>query len=418
MTDQLFCSLDSKQISREISHAQTYACYAAPGILDCPDKAFVKLARCLGTDKIVVCLDFNEHVMRMGYGTYSAVETLRNSQIEIRTISGLRTGLLIVDNTGFIFTPTPLYLEAENQSSNAPNALRLAKTQIQEALARLSLRAKQFARESTSSRDKSEQIEQSPIEVYSKEVELREFQRVKRQLDEAPPVEFDLARQVRVYNSYLQYVEIKLTGVAIQRRRLALPAHMLGLTENDELAQRLKTTFDLIEKNDKFSSKNLEDELNHIRKNFTQQLNEGYGRVVLKSAKPILEERLNTFRSKLKGHQEQVRNHLQELLDRSRNQIIEHVLPNILKSPPDHLIGRYGAANQTSAQLWLEHEVNKLFPSVDSIADRMQLDVRYKDLTFETLQNEDFLNAVKTAFPGTDWGAAHDEYRAAGEKRG
>jgi hypothetical protein len=33
------------------------------------------------------------------------------------------------------------------------------------------------------------------------------------------PVRFDIARQVRVFNAYLQYVELKLTGAAIQSWR-------------------------------------------------------------------------------------------------------------------------------------------------------------------------------------------------------
>jgi hypothetical protein len=46
----------------------------------------------------------------------------------------------------------------------------------------------------------------------------------------------------------------------------------------------------------------------------------------------------------------------------------------------------------------------------------MQLDGRYKDVTFETLNQKDFLEAVKGAFPRIDWDKAYDEFRAAGEK--
>jgi hypothetical protein len=37
-------------------------------------------------------------------------------------------------------------------------------------------------------------------------------------------------------------------------------------------------------------------------------------------------------------------------------------------------------------------------------------------VTFETLNQEDFLDAVKEAFPQVDWDKAYTEYRAAGEK--
>ena len=46
----------------------------------------------------------------------------------------------------------------------------------------------------------------------------------------------------------------------------------------------------------------------------------------------------------------------------------------------------------------------------------MQLDVRYKDVTFETLKRQDFLDAIKEAFPRIDWDKPYKEFRAAGEK--
>ena len=40
-------------------------------------------------------------------------------------------------------------------------------------------------------------------------------------IEEAPPVRFDLARQVRVFEPYLQYVELSLSGASIQRHHSA-----------------------------------------------------------------------------------------------------------------------------------------------------------------------------------------------------
>jgi hypothetical protein len=37
-------------------------------------------------------------------------------------------------------------------------------------------------------------------------------------------------------------------------------------------------------------------------------------------------------------------------------------------------------------------------------------------VTFETLNREDFLDAIKEAFPRIDWDKAYKEFRAAGEK--
>src|SRR5258708_14977361 len=103
-----------------------------------PANAMVDLAGRIGPDLITVCLDFDERVMRMGFGDLAAVKSLRDAGIEVNSTPGLRTGLVIVDHEGYIFTPTALYLEAEDRPADAPNAMRLSQDQVTEALARLS----------------------------------------------------------------------------------------------------------------------------------------------------------------------------------------------------------------------------------------------------------------------------------------
>ena len=51
----------------------------------------------------------------------------------------------------------------------------------------------------------------------------------------------------------------------------------------------------------------------------------------------------------------------------------------------------------------------------ESLIQKMQLDVRYKDVTFEILNQPDFLQSVKDVFPCVDWDKAYEEFRAAGE---
>ena len=91
---------------------------------------------------------------------------------------------------------------------------------------------------------------------------------------------------------------MKLAGAAIQRHRLSIPSSIQKLGGNEDLEGRLKTTFDLISKEGKLSSKVLEDRLNGIRKNFTRSLRKDHGRVTLKAAKPYLEESLKKFRKR------------------------------------------------------------------------------------------------------------------------
>jgi hypothetical protein len=416
MIESLFRSLDSAAIAAEIQKAQHSVCYAAPGIQQAPAKAMVDVARRIGPKLLTVCLDFDERVMRMGFGELGAVKLLRDAEIVVRSTSGLRTGLVIVDHEGYIFTPTALYIEADQRATDAPNALRLSRDQAMEALARLSPTAKEIAIAMAKSDAEKERIRKLAVEVPSEPVSKDQFASVQKRLAEAPPVQFDVARQVSVFNAYLQYVELKLSGAAIQRRRVVIPPTIQMLGGSEDLEGRLRTTFDLIEKGGKLSSKALEDALNEIRKYYTPSLGKDHGRVALKAAKPYLEAELAIFREKLKAHQEKVQAELQGKLDESRKQIVEYYLPRVVESPPPSMRGQFLKFGDYECGVWLNVELDRVFPEADALIEKMQLDVRYKDVTFETLKQKDFLEAVKEAFPRIDWEKPYKEFLAAGEK--
>lgn len=416
MIKSLFCSLDTEKIAADIRMAEHSVCYAAPGIQQEPARAIVEKAKEIGPELIVVSLDFDERVIRMGFGDINAVKTLLDAGITINSTPGLRTGLLIVDHQGYIFTPIALYLESDSRHIEAPNAMRLSEEQAAEALARLSPAAKAIAIAMARTEEEKRRIKEHAIEVHATPLNDQKFTIVNRRIEEAPPMRFDVARQVRVFTAYLQYVELELIGASIQRHRIVIPPELQELGSKD-LNGRLRTTFDLIEKDGKISSKALEKTLNDIRKKFTPSLGTDRGRVVLKAAKPHLDLRLAQFREDLKAHQENVEKELQGQLDASRKQIIEHFVPYVKANPPDDMRGQFLTFGEEEAKIWLEHKLEKTFPKAEALIQKMNLEVRYKDVTFETLNTPDFLKAVKEAFPYVNWDQAYDEFYAAGENR-
>ena len=289
--------------------------------------------------------------------------------------------------------------------------------QVAQALARLSPAAKTIAIAQAKTPEAKQHIEALTVDVVSEPITPEKLAEVTASLETAPPVRFDLARQVRVFEPYLQYVELSLTGAAIQRHRLAIPPNIQKLGGSKELENRLRTTFELIEKGSKLSSKPLEDALNDIRKNFTPSLGKDHGRVVLKAVKPHLVDRLTAFRLKLEAHQKAVEGELQKHLDTSREQIVAYYLPRVMEAKPDALLGQSlnGEVSEMAANRWLHGELDRVFPSAESLIHEMKLEERYKDVTFETLNREDFLDSVKDAFPDVDWQKAYSEFKAAGQ---
>lgn len=414
MSQPLFEALNSERIAAEIRTAEYSVCYAAPGILNLAAEALVDVAKRIGAELITVCLDFEERVLRMGFGHLEAVQLLRDAGIEVRSTPGLRMGLIIIDGTGLVFSPPALLLEGEAQETVAPNAMRLSRDQATEAMARLSPAAKLIAIQFAKTPEEEQHLLEQAVEMPSAVVSAAQVSGIAASLKAAPPVSFDVARQVRVYTAYLQYVEMKLTGASIQRRRVAIPESIQNLGGAKDLEGRLRTTFELIENSSELSSKALDTKLATIRKDFTRSLGKMHGRVVLKSAKPHLEERFSEFRKNLEQHQSKVEAKLQATLDESVSQIVGLYIPAVLAAPPDSMRGSYQTVDEASARNWLNFELSRVIPKASALIQRMSLDVRYMDVTFETLNRDDFLESLQAAYPTIAWDGAHEEFRAAG----
>lgn len=414
MSEPLLTSLSERKAAALVSQAQKRVVYAAPGIQAGTATALVELKNSRPGVSITVSLDFDERTLRMGYGTLAAVDKLREADLDITHSPGFRAAILIVDDDGWSFTPTALYLEAEPQSDETPNAIRLSSSQVRELLLRLCPSAREQAIATAASPEEASRISSIPLEVSELPILEVHYEEVKSALAAAPPVKFDVARQVRVFEPYLQYVEIKLTGAAIQKHKVALPKSLQQLATSKELKDRLRTTFDLVEKGSTLSSKDMDEKVAMLRL-FTPSLGERLGRVMLKSARPRFDKRLDELKAELATFQERVKQELQTKLDESCDLVADYFLPIALKSPPDELVARVHPINAETVKRWLQRELEKAFPTADKLIHEMRLDAQFKDVTWETLNDPDFGTALRKAFPDVDWDKPFHDYQAAGE---
>lgn len=218
-----------------------------------------------------------------------------------------------------------------------------------------------------------------------------------------------------MFQAYFQYVELSLTGAAIQRHKFTIPEVLQNIGFDKEFEGRMKTTFDLIGKDSEVSSKELEQDLHNIRNNFTKSLGGKNGRVILRAARPRLEKRIQELRDKIKEHSDNVKNRLDEVLNKSKKMMVDYYFDIVRKNPPDQLYGLFGNPSEKDIKCWLDDVISKGFPKVNGLVNNINLDVIFKDVTFEALNDEGFLKRIKEAYSDVDWDKPYEEYLAAGE---
>jgi len=415
MSSQVFTSISGAKMAGLINRALQRVAVAEPGIRSECVAALAEAVSRLGQDAVTVITDCDEEVFRLGYGDLAAVQALQESGVEVRQSSGLRVGILVCDDRAWAFAPTALYVQPEIHSDETPNAVELRATDVDRIMWRLSPKAREADQHRPLPAELCEEIRKADTEVGQAILPQSLLETTEAALTLAPPIGFDIARQVRVFEPYIQYVEISLTGCAIQRHRIEVPKSIQRIDAETDINARLRTTFELIEKNSAVSSKSLEDELKQLRDNFTRPLGKPWGRVLLRSARQLFDQRIEQFRQRLAAHKKSVQESLAQHLKKSQEQLVEYFLPLVKRSPPDVLLGQITTKEPSDDQIrsWLGIELAKVFPKPQDLLTEMKLDVQFRDVTYDTLNEKGFGEKLREAFPHVDWDKPFDEFDAA-----
>jgi len=414
-----FTQITSQSLQTMIELAKESVILAAPGVHTNVAEAIVSAASHLGIEMVIVCLDVSEHALRLGYGDHKALETLKVNNILLQHVESLRFALVVIDGKGYSFTPNALYLESDSANSLGFNAIKLTPGQVQEATVRLSPAAKSLAIAKCDDEVTKQELQSINTVIEQKLVDATTVTKIGQALKEAPPLKFDVSRQVRVYNAYLQYVEVSMTGAAIQRQKVAIPKILQSIgSSNDELEGRLKTSFDLLAKDNIMSSKKLEQKLKELRDAFTPSLGKKHGRVMLKSNKDYFNLQIESFKIQLDEHAKDVASSLQINIDESIAKIAKYYLPIVKEKPPMEMLGKLGLFKDHDEQVlaWIKRKLKLAFPTAEKMIRNMVVSIIYKDVTFENLNDKEFLTDLEEAFPDVNWDKAYQEsIAAAGE---
>ena len=411
-----FMALSSSKLAEMIASSRNRVAVVAPSIHKDVGFALRDAAFRLGEANVDLVVDLNEKVFRLGYGAIDAIKLMKEDDIKIRNHNGLRIGLAIIDDQAWVFSPVALYIETEPDADELPNAVALS---AEEAI-RILLRVSDSARSEVIQRGADPKLVQ---EAKSVTVELSQFsdnskklEEVCKSLEQAPPVPFDVSRQVQVFEPYIQYVDLKLQGCSIQNHKMQLPPHILGLASTRDFEERLSTTFNLIEKSSSVSAKHLDDDVRRLREVFTRSLGK-LGRVLLKSQRKNFDAEVEKVREKIKLHREKINKELGDELDKTKNQLVENFLPHVMNRPPDELRFQLTGPVPTEekAREWLKTEIGRCIPEVDKLITKMDLECVFKDVTYETLKDAKLMNSLKDAFPLVDWDKPFGEFTAAQE---
>jgi len=427
--------MDEALIAQTVRDAQSRVVLCIPGFGDVVGAAVIEAHQRLPAGQLLIVVDGTDKAARLGYGHFDAVFQVLQAGVPMRLEQGLRLGVLVADEQGWCFATPPLLVDATMEQATAPNALALNPSQIQPTLSALGyvpptpkVEPPHAAAKKPEVADKAENATSTEAPTSAETDDLRTIGRVVATIEALQPVQeklrinppqaFDVARKVQVFNSLVDFVEIEMTGTQLAHQKVSLPSKLLSVAD-DATRKRLTTSFSLISPQAKIAdkSKELRQVLDAIRKKYTHSV-APYGVVALRTDREPLRQAIERVAAQVKAYSEEIKKELGKEIDNSRKQLVESFLPALVKKPPKDLEFElvYGGTDKPIKEQvrdWINDQLDKCFPAVDSLLQDMEVRLVIKSVTYEMLKEPKFQKLVRDAYPKMDWNKPFEEFSAA-----
>lgn len=398
-TPTAIATVDDAYLCKVIQSVKKRLVFMTPGMSDPVADAVCHKWDELPIEAINIILDVDPEVCRMGFGTITALKKLHDQARQrgsaIHEQPGVRIALLIADDTTLFYAPTPLLIEGGSEAQVRPNAIKLnlVPTEIAHDMG--------IAKTGEGAAVGINPV--SPAKILE----------ASNDLVRNPPMKFDIARKVRVFNSQIEFVEFELRGHQIGKRKVNIPSDLLGLAKDDKTKKLLHSSFQLIDDDDaKISGEEISAHKEKISSDFLVNL-PNFGNVILRSKKEEFEDAVAELNDHIETFQKELAAKLQGAIDKNRAALVSALTPAVTAQIPDRWRKFLPKdPSRDDIKQVLDCELKRHFGSADRNLKKIDVTLIFKGVTYETLNNPDFIEIVKKKMPILK---LYEEYEAARE---
>ncbi len=235
-------SITPTALAHEIRGAKSRVYYAAAGIDKITSQAIIDaMAEHEHLDVIVVA-DCSAHARRLGYGAQSSFASLIKSGVTIYQLPDIRLSACIVDQVGWAFALWPMLVE-DPDGQHGLNGLALHSEQVKQISQQMVMMATSSATQESPDHGTEDTLRPVQLTV-AKPLSTEQLDDIEQDLERNPPQKFDVSRQVNVFNSRIEFVELEMDGGHIDRHTFKFPKEIKQLLSNDKEAQeRLSASY-------------------------------------------------------------------------------------------------------------------------------------------------------------------------------
>jgi len=401
------CKVDEKTLGRWVERAESEIWFISPAITEPLARNIIEADKRTGENsRVLITLD--DAMDRHGYGETKGARLLMNEGKNIKHAEGiLISALVIKHDICVVWTPI-----AERVDSIDRVTFNGFLFEQDEEMEEFQYRIQQIMQMSPSQSDENHsynseiskehyypQFDSSydhPMENNKKlkvvDVTEEAIEEVEKNLVEHPPRNYKEEKELEVYSSYLGFIEIQLTGSSLAKSTtLSIPKELTEIGLDKDLRRLLseRMQIDLSDSVD-LGVKKVNKLVEAFREIFTKKMKKPLGRIYLKKDWEIMKRKSNEINKLIEEVNKDILNKIEDAV----NQQIEDAAKKWFES-------RYSTTSNKSTHLTKDQIIELLKNQwVNHIRPKkVKLDLFPKDLTWETLNDEEVKKTIEEEFP-------------------
>ena len=400
--------------------------FIAPGVRRRVAEAIVDAAgRLLDHGTVNVILDVSAEVCRLGYGDIKGLKKIQEASSRTGFLGsqpGVRVGVLIADDDTLVYSPTPLYLEAEPEVAkeppnvgfgNASDLLEVGRPVVKPNGIFLKKSVPSNLADACAADGNYQKREIGLDPVMGAKVK-----EVEESIDTNPPKSFDVTRKERVFSSQICFMELEVTDYKIASKRLELPPELFVV--DDETQKRLSNRFQVFDKDllpddipfenvngdqVKLSYEYIDKQIKNTRKDFLINVGK-WGTIMLRTRMQDFAVAVNEIEAMLRAYKDGIKGKCRDIALKSCEKLAEEVSSKLIEHPPIQWRNRLTIAKtdtqkkQVVKEIMAEYFGIQIEKAIDEFDPKTKMIER--GVTYETFNDDEFIKYIDKAL-GRHW---------------
>lgn len=428
------CKVDEQKLAEWIDGATGAIWYLGPAITEKLAQRILAAEKRTGEPSRVV-IELNDEMDRCGYGRTAGVRALHDEGTTIlRRACGLRVAALSAPGIAVVWSPIAervdligpvevngIWMEGSEQrelqcwisrlmgeqetSESVPElgrrgipAFRPQSTYEpdigpHEGVAKVDATAKEETREHSVSEVVHDDAVLTEPDMRVSDLQEQDLEQVEMHLHEHPPRDFRKEKDTEVYQGYVGFVEIQVTGATLSKATtLAIPDALTELGLGTDLRNRLseRMRIDLSETVD-LGARDVNRRVDAFREIFTMQMGPPLGRIYKKSEWAIMQIKWAEIERLVEGANSKIEQFMRKAVDK----IITDAATDWAKAiaaNPNVEAGKTYTADKIKSMLDAQWDRKQR-------ATRMRVQLFVKDFTWITLNDPGVRRKIEEAYP-------------------